>query len=309
MDKENRVDEFDIIQEISKKSKQTQDVVRGTIHAYHTIIMRELQANKIVCCRNFVTYKATYRKSGLINPQGVAIVGGNALKVTPSRAMRTAINSKEPIDYSLDLFETEESKVIAKLKDELRKLKISNYHALNKADVVKNKFSDRIQRVYKRKSAVRVKKYTKTIANSRVNHKANILLNNKILRERINESYFLDAITAYPVLTKFYKSQQLTINELNMFIVINHFKYFTHKDAVLFGFNKNTAASCLSVLTDAKLIEKFEGRINTFCVSLIGKKKFTEFSREINKDMRLLLKEYNKKVEEQEKSLPVKFKF
>jgi hypothetical protein len=94
-----------------------------------------------------------------------------------------------------------------------------------------------------------------------------------------------------------------------MFIVINHFKYFTHKDAVLFGFNKNTAASCLSVLTDAKLIEKFEGRVNTFCVSLIGKKKFTEFSREINKDMRLLLKEYNKKVEDQEKSLPVKFKF
>lgn len=309
MDKENRIDEFDIIQEISSKSKQTQDIVRGTIHAYHAIVMRELQANKTVCCKNFVTYKASYRKSGLINPKGIAIVGGNALKVTPSRAMRAAINSKEPIDYSLDLFENEESKIIAKLKDEIKKLKISNYHALNKSEILKNKFAERIQRAYKRKSAIRIKKYTKTISNSRINHKANALLTNKILRERINESYFLDAITAYPVLTKFYKSQQLTINELNMFIVINHFKYFTNKDAVLFGFNQNTAASCLKILEGAGLIEKFEGRINTYSVSLIGKKKFTEFAREINKGMRLLLKEYNKKVEAQEKSLPVKFKF
>ena len=53
---------------------------------------------------------------------------------------------------------------------------------------------------------------------------------------------------------------------------------------------------------------KFIGKTNSYAVSLTGKRKFTNFSREINKGVRALLTKYREKIKDEDDGLPVKFK-
>lgn len=308
MGKNDRVGSVEVIHEIAKISNQTQASVQGTIDAYHQIILRELRNNNTVSFKNFASYTSGYRKSGLINPQGVAVVGSNAAKIIPSRNMRQVINSTEPIEFDLGLFETVQSKVIIKLKKEIKRLNTSRWRASNRANTLRDKYDSRVKEIRKDVKKLRLVHRYKKASALLVRRRATNLLNDKILRKRINSTYFLDAITAFPVLTEFYKTQSLTINQINMFIIVNHFEYFTVKDSALFGFKKATALSVLNILCDAGLLEKFTGHSNQYAVSLIGKRKFTNFSREINSGFRKLLNKYRDKVKDEDESLPVKFK-
>ena len=308
MGRSDKVWSFQVIQEIAKISNQTHASVRGTIDAYHQIILRELRENNTVTFPDFASYTSNYRKSALVNPQGVAIVGSNCAKIIPSRNMRKVINSTEPIEFDLGLFDTVQSKVITFLKKEVKRLHTSRYRASNRANIIRDKYDDRIKQMRKETKNLRLVDRYKKASALLVRRRARVLLNDKILRKRINSSYFLDAITAFPVLTEFYKKQSLTINEINMFIVVNHFEYFTAKDSLLFGFKKITSTRILDKLHEAGLLEKFIGKTNQYAVSLVGKKKFTAFSKEINSGVRDLLKNYKEKTKDDDDALPVKFK-
>lgn len=308
MGKNNRIGSVEVIHEIAKISNQTQASVQGTIDAYHQIILRELRNNNTVSFKNFASYTSGYRKSGLINPQGVAIVGSNSAKIIPSKNMRHVINSTEPIEFDLGLFETVQSKVIIQLKKDIKRLTTSRYRASNRANILRDKYNKRVKEIYNNTKEIRKVHRYKQASALLIKRRARNLLNDKILRKRINSTYFLDAITAFPVLTEFYKTQSLTINEINMFIIVNHFEYFTVKDSELFGFKKATALAVLNTLSDAGLLEKFTGHSNKYLVSLSGKRKFTNFSREINSGVRRLLNKYRDKVKDEDESLPVKFK-
>lgn len=308
MGRSGRIGSVEVINEIAKISNQTQSSVQGTIDAYHQIILRELRNNNTVSFKNFASYTSGYRKSGLINPQGVAIVGSNSAKIIPSKNMRHVINSTEPINFDLGLFETVQSKTIIKLKKEIKRLTTSRYRASKRANTLRDKYDKRVKEIYNNTKEIRKVHRYKQASALLIKRRARNLLNDKILRKRINSTYFLDAITAFPILTEFYKTQSLTINELNMFIIVNHFEYFTVKDSVLFGFKKATALNVLNTLCDAGLLEKFTGHSNQYTVSLTGKRKFTNFSREINSGVRRLLNKYRDKVKDEDESLPIKFK-
>lgn len=308
MSKGERVGVFEVIQEIAKISNQTHASVRGTIDAYHKIILRELRQNKTVSFPEFASYTSNYRKSALINPLGVPIVGSNCAKIIPSHKMRKAINSTEPIDFDLGLFDSVQSKVIIALKKEVKRLRLSRWRAANRSNTLRDKYDGRVKEIRQDVKKLRLVHRYKKASALLVKRRATNLLNDKILRKRINSSYFLDAITAFPVLTEFYKKQSMTINEINMFIVVNHFEYFTVKDSALFGFKKSTALAILERLTEAGLIEKFTGKTNSYAVSLTGKRKFTNFSKEINKGVRALLTKYREKIKDEDDGLPVKFK-
>jgi len=303
-----RIGSVEVIHEIAKISNQTQAAVQGTIDAYHQIILRELRNNNTVSFKNFASYASGYRKSGLINPQGVAIIGSNSAKIIPSKNMRHVINSTEPIEFDLGLFETVQSNTIIKLKKEVKRLITSRYRASKRADILRDKYNKRVREIYNSTKEIRKVHRYKQASALLIKRRARNLLNDKILRKRINSTYFLDAITAFPVLTEFYKTQSLTINEINMFIIVNHFEYFTVKDSELFGFKKATALTVLNTLHGAGLLEKFTGHSNKYSVSLSGKRKFTNFSREINSGVRRLLNKYRDKVKDEDESLPVKFK-
>ena len=312
MSVKNRVDEFDIIQEIASKTRQNQDVVKGTIQAYHKIVIRELQNDNDITCKNFGKFSISYRNSQLIKKDGTPVVGGTSIKFSISKIAKAIIKSKEPVVYDTDLAKYEDENVIEGLKKELANLRKSNYHAKRKANIVETNYSERLARVYAHKSTVRENIMTKNRRDKLIKREAADKLNEKILRKRINTSFYLDAITAYPVLTKFYKGQNLTINEINIFIVANHFDNFQTTDARMFGFSMTTALRCLNTLVDAGLMEKFAGKTkaigDTYSISLLGKKKFTEFCRKINKDMRALMSEYSKKIEDDDDAMSIKIK-
>lgn len=311
MSTDNRVDELDIIKEIAKATNQTQEVVRGTIHAYQRIIERELQQGNTVTIKNFGSFSANYRKFSLISASGNPVTGGIVIKFGASRTTRERINSTEPIIYDTD-FNSDSPEVIKNLKNEIRKLKLSNFHAKKSLGIVKKNCADRIKRIYSERAEKRVKAMSKVVKKNRIKREAGKKLNEKLIASRIRTTHYLDAITAYPVLTKFYKSQGLTVNELNMFIVVNHFKNFTLKDAKILGFKRVTAIRALAVLVDAGLVEKFEGRTkasgDSYASSLVGKKKFTAFAKTINKDFRTLLNEYSKVAEQDIEAIPIKSK-
>lgn len=311
MSTDNRVDELDIIKEIAKATNQTQEVVRGTIHAYQRIIERELQQGNTVTIKNFGSFSANYRKFSLISANGNPVTGGIVIKFGASRTTRERINSREEIVYDTD-FNSDSPEVIKNLKNEIRKLKLSNFHAKKSLDLVKKNCAERIKRIYEDRAQKRVKAIGKVIKKNRVKREAGKKLNEKLINSRMRATHYLDAITAYPVLTKFYKSQGLTINELNMFIIVNHFKHFTVKDAKILGFKRTTAIKALSVLVEAGLVERFEGRTksigDSYAPSLGGKKKFTEFAKTINKDFRTLLNEYSKVAEQDLEAIPIKSK-
>jgi hypothetical protein len=56
------------------------------------------------------------------------------------------------------------------------------------------------------------------------------------------------------------------------------------------------------------LLEKFIGKTNQYAVSLLGKKRFTAFSKEINSGVRDLLKNYKEKTKDDDDALPIKLK-
>ena len=199
-------------------------------------------------------------------------------------------------------------KVIIALKKEVKRLRLSRWRAANRSNTLRDKYDGRVKEIRQDVKKLRLVHRYKKASALLVKRRATNLLNDKILRKRINSSYFLDAITAFPVLTEFYKKQSMTINEINMFIVVNHFEYFTVKDSALFGFKKSTALAILERLTEAGLIEKFTGKTNSYAVSLTGKRKFTNFSKEINKGVRALLTKYREKIKDEDDGLPVKFK-
>lgn len=308
MGKQRKVDDSLIFREIANISKQSQDIVRGIVQAYHAIVTREIGNNAVVVSKNFLSLHARYRRSGLIRKNGEAVGGGYSIHVSPSKSLKRAINSKEPIDIPIKLFENSDSNVIKDLKKQLTSLKISSSHALNKADIVKKKYEKKLKLVNERVAESRKIYKAQKLSRMAVQRRASNLLTNKVVRERINSTYFLDAITSYPVLTKFYKTQQMSINVLNMFIIVNHFQYFELKDANLFGIQKNTAVRSLDVLIENGLVEKFKEKTNRYAVSLIGKKKFKEFATVINKDMRILLNNYKEKFEKYNAPLPIKSK-
>ena len=187
-------------------------------------------------------------------------------------------------------------------------LKISSSHALNKAEILKKNYEKRLKEYRDKESEKRKLAKAKKLSQLAIQRRASNLLTDKIVRERINSTYFLDAITSYPVLTKFYRNQQMSIELLNMFIIVNHFQYFELKDSGLFGINRRSAERLLNILIDNGLVEKFKSRTNRYTVSLVGKKKFKEFATVINKDMRILLSNYKDKFEEDNAPLPIKSK-
>jgi hypothetical protein len=308
MEKQRKVDDSQIFKEIASISKQSQDIVKGIVQAYHAIVTREIGDNAIVVSKNFLSLHAKYRKSGLVTSNGVRIEGGYTICVNPSLALKRVINSKEPLEIPVKLFENPDNKVIKDLKQEIAKLRMSSFHALNKADIVKKNYEKRIRGIYERASEARKLTKAKKLSRMAIQRRASNLLSKKVVHNRINSTYFLDAITSYPVLTKFYKKQQMSINVLNMFIIVNHFQYFELKDAALFGIQLNTAVRSLDVLIENGLVEKFKKRTNQYVVSLVGKKKFKEFATVINKDRRILLNNYKDKFEDKEAPLPIKSK-
>lgn len=308
MGKQRKVDDSLIFREIAKISKHSQDIVKGIVQAYHAIVTREIGNNAVVVSKNFLSLHARYRRSGLIRKNGEAVGGGYSIHVSPSKGLKRAISSKEPIDIPVKLFENSDSNVIKDLKKQLSNLKISSSHALNKAEILKKNYEKRLKEYRDKESEKRKLAKAKKLSQLAIQRRASNLLTGKIVRERVNSTYFLDAITSYPVITKFYKSQQMSINVLNMFIIVNHFQYFELKDADLFGIQKNTAVRSLDVLIENGLVEKFKKRTNQYVVSLVGKKKFKEFATLINKDMRILLNNYKEKFEDDNAPLPIKSK-
>lgn len=311
MGRKNIYEQYETIREIAKKTKLTREIVDAVLDGYHKIIIRELRNQKRVSFKNFASFVANYRKSGLKRPDGSSIVGSVVAKIVPSQFMRQSINSETPIDFDIPVVMNQDKLTNSELRKELKSLRMSNTYLQKKSEKIEKKYKDLMERRLKNASLRRKRSRLKYVARTKnktlTRHAAAKLLNQKILSKRIDSAYYLDAITAYPVLTKFYKEQSLTINELNMFIIANHFEYFEIKDATLFGIKKNTAANVLKTLVESGLMEEFGQRPKKYTISLIGKKKFTEFSKKINKDMRTLLKNYKNKIEgSSEEVLPVK---
>jgi hypothetical protein len=308
MGKQRKVDDSLIFREIAKVSKHSQYIVKGIVQAYHAIVTREIGNNAVVVSKNFLSLHARYRRSGLIRKNGEAVGGGYSIHVSPSKVLKRVINSKEPVYIPVKLFENSDSNVIKDLKKQLSNLKISSSHALNKAEILKKNYEKRLKEYRDKESEKRKLAKAKKLSQLAIQRRASNLLTDKIVRERINSTYFLDAITSYPVLTKFYRNQQMSIELLNMFIIVNHFQYFELKDSGLFGINRRSAERLLNILIDNGLVEKFKSRTNRYTVSLVGKKKFKEFATVINKDMRILLSNYKDKFEEDNAPLPIKSK-
>lgn len=311
MAKENRVDGLDIIKEIAKSANRTYNDIRDVLNAYQKIIQRELQAGNPVTIKAFGSFSAEYRKFSLISASGNPVTGGIVIKFNASRPMREIINSKDPVTYDIRPA-SDNQDIINKLRNENRKLKLSNYHAKRTVEITKQKCEDRIKKIYENRAKKRVQALSKVIKKNRIKREVLHKVKEKLVVNRVRTTHYLDAITAYPVLTNFYKSQGLTINELNMFILVNHFKNFKLTDSKIFGIKNNTASNAISVLVDAGLVERFEikGRYSSYyyAPSLTGKKKFTEFAKTINKGFRALLREYEKVADDYIESLPIKSK-
>ena len=304
-------EQYESIREIARRTKISKEIVDAVIDGYHKIIIRELRNQKRVSFKNFASFVANYRRSGLKRPDGSRIGGSVVAKIVPSQFMRQSINSETPIEVDIPILINQDKKTNSELRKQIKSLKMSKAHLEKKAERVEKKYKDLMEKRLKNASLRRRRSRAKYVARTKnktlTKHAAINLLKEKVYTKRIDSAYYLDAITAYPVLTKFYKEQNLTINELNMFIIANHFEYFEIKDATLFGIKKNTASNVLKTLVDAGLMEEFGVRPKKYSVSLIGKKKFTEFSRKINKDMRALLKNYKNKIDgSSEETMPIK---
>jgi hypothetical protein len=126
--------------------------------------------------------------------------------------------------------------------------------------------------------------------------------------ELVKKSDFINSISAFPILFEYQKTTNLPMRTLNLFILANHFERFTVTDSIAFGYSRANCLKHLNQLIELGLMERYVSGITYYAITLKGRKMFDEIKKYFNKQLRVLLAEYEKSIGKRNGNTPVKYK-
>lgn len=303
--KVHQVYQSEIIEEIAKRLKLKEVVVRDVLDAQTTITKREMIKGHSVIYKGLFGLRINDRlKKSVKCPEGVII---RYNQCTVSRRFRAEINAREVED------KIERSDEYGEFKNIFVKRVISEkatIFRINAKLVAKRFHYNRLAEKFKKlkEDLSKVKKaryvdkrlYKKEIAELREITKAVKPISKVYMRKEIaraSDSYFLDGVTTYPIISQYLHENRLNFKIFNFFVIVNHFTHFYVQDAYNLGFNYPMVNLRVNTLMKMGWIEQFGTKRKYYVVSLIGKREFEKFQTYCNDKMVLLDRKRRKKAE------------
>lgn len=308
------VSKGDIINEVTEKLQLRKGIVEDVVNGFVTVLKRELIAGKRVTIKEFISIVI----GGSIEESEI---GNNPRRLSYriSCAFRRFLYNgefNETIERTSDY--QEEKKKIKVIKkevgdnEEIARLnrRISTLYSLNSQ---LKESRDKLRQKYKEKrkdEAFEKYKKSKSIyakSQNAVNKRAIELVYDRMKADRVRNSYFLDAISSYPIITQYQTENKLDIKLLNLFILMSHFRQFYISDGIAFGYNYFICNSRLQKLMNMGWVEKFGTKKKYYVLSLKGKEEFKKIHKYCNKQLKALFREYDKKLQDRDGGTWVKY--
>lgn len=146
------------------------------------------------------------------------------------------------------------------------------------------------------------------IQQKKLNDRAKETLYDQVKLERLKDSKCFDGISAVPFMLRWGKENNLEKEELNLFIILCHFKWCALSDLEAFGYVQKTAGRYLNKLVEKELAESFPSKKNTYVTSVKGESLFRTAQIYLTSNMKKLYVELDKKYAGRSGGSPVKLK-
>lgn len=206
--------------------------------------------------------------------------------IVPTKEQRDAIRA--PLKRRMDILNNKVKQYLRlkTIAEESRdKAKATKKRAVNNAVERMKNFKD-----YKIRK-IRNKKYGNSVKI------ANMKLEQKLKRYMLYHSDTLASVSAFPIITKWCQQEKVKFDTFSIFILINHYEWFTHKDGLFFGYSEDvTRTHCLK-LSKLGLAQRISQRPAVYTSSVLGKETFVDFKKYHKERIEVLMEEFSKSVD------------
>lgn len=318
---EEKVFKSNIVDEIALSLDLNRLMVNDIIDAYACIVKREAASGKHILHNDFflITPHIKHQVNNLFKLKGgEERMTFKKISIRPSVLFRQAVKDGE---YETEIKRTCEyivpkqeivrtpiknDVVIDELKKKIGRLRIDVCTRNNTIKVVREKLRDKRRVQANQKQLLKFKAWGK--AQTNVNKRAIETVYDRMKVDRVKGSYFLDAISAFPIINEFYKKHCIDYKMFNLLILVYHFRKFHVTDSLAFGYTPTVCRRYLDKLIDAGAVAKFGTNRVFYTVNLAGKRQLTQLHRYCNKRMRELFREYDKKITDRHGNTWIKYK-
>lgn len=301
------VSKSDIVDEVSEKLQLKKYIVEDVVNGFLTAFKRELIAGSRVTLHEFISFAV----NGSIEQSEI---GNNPRRLTfrISKVFKPLLYAKDFDDTIKRSCEYQEEKKKVRIvkkslsdNEEIERLnrKMLNLYSINsQLKTSRDKLRAKYKEKKKNEYFERYKKSKQIYAKSQiaVNKRAVEWVYDRMKVDRIRNSYFLDGISTFPLISQYQLENKLEIKLLNLFILISHFRHFHVSDSIAFGYTHATCILRLKKLMKMGWVEKFGTGRKYYVLSLKGQEEFKKLHKHCNTQLKVLFREYDKKLQDRD---------
>lgn len=118
----------------------------------------------------------------------------------------------------------------------------------------------------------------------------------KLKRYTLTNNDYLASISSFPIITQWCKNSNVPFTTFSIFILLNHYEWFTSNDGVFFGYKKQFTTLHLKKLVALDLAHYKRGNITLYVASPLGKQTFVDFKKYHDEKLKELMVNFDKSV-------------
>lgn len=118
----------------------------------------------------------------------------------------------------------------------------------------------------------------------------------KLKRYTLAHNDCLSSVSSFPIIAQWCKNSGVNFTTFSIFILLNHYEWFTAGDGVFFGYNKALTNVHLKKLVALDLAHYKRSTVTLFVASPLGKQTFVDFKKYHDERLKELMDEFEKSV-------------
>lgn len=135
---------------------------------------------------------------------------------------------------------------------------------------------------------------------------ANEIMMYRVRKATLNSSKYLSGISAFPIISDWCKQSKVNPTTFGIFILLNHYEWFTPADGIFFGHTKKTTTAHLKKLVALGLADIMRSNKIAYVSSVLGKDTFKDFKKYHDERMIELMDNFKKAFSESEDMFDLK---
>lgn len=216
------------------------------------------------------------------------------LQIVPKRVRKKVYRP------TIDKIEDRQKNTIRKLKNKIK----DGQNKVIKARIQRDK-AKATKKEHTKKALIRSSRYKRYITKryiarmwQRKYEFANEIIEKRLKKSVVRSSNHLGAISSFPIIYSWCKDHKINHTTFGLFVLINHYEWFTPADGIFFGHTKATTAVHLKRLMAIGLVDMIRtGVKKTYLSSTLGKATFIEFKKYHDSRMKELMDTFSKTIE------------